>query len=268
LIVKALNLWFLLVFMSVSLAVTTSIAFEMRPYQMREDYGLPGLTDHTLQYYYYIPTPTYSWFWAVTMEPGDILGAEFQIGDTPTGGHGVGYDAMSVDYIRILDFAGYGTVYPGQFTVEFDIYRSDGAGCPIGESRWNSGPIETRFAWNYIEIDPPFVPCESSDRVVFPFLVTATHVGSSGEYPMWGFDNISSALMAGASMHDSGCLPALYPRPGISHYSTVHTGYYGNGGLEFCPPHLIPDGRDAPAGQQYGCLEIAWTVYTYSSWYG
>ena len=203
------------------------------------------------------------------MEPGDILGAEFQIYDTPTGGYWVCDAAVSVDYIRILDFAGYGTVYPGRFTVEFDIYRSDGAGCPTGESRWNSGPIETKYAWNYIEIEPPFVPCEAPDWVVFPFLLTATHVGSSGEYPQWGFDNISSALLAGANMHDSGCLPALYPRPYVSHYSTVHTGYYGNGDLEFCPPHRFPDGRDSTSGaQQYGYIEAAWTAYVYRDWHG
>ena len=62
-------------------------------------------------------------------------------------------------------------------------------------------------------------------------------------------------------MHDIGCLPALYPRPAISHYSTIHSGYYGTN-FAYCPPLPIFDGRDTTRdGSQYGSIELLWTIY-------
>ena len=62
-------------------------------------------------------------------------------------------------------------------------------------------------------------------------------------------------------MHDEGCLPALYPRPYVSHYPTMHSGYYGQG-FEICPPQWFKDGADTtPDGSQYGFVELAWRLY-------
>jgi hypothetical protein len=91
--------------------------------------------------------------------------------------------------------------------------------------------------------------------------VTATHTGTNGIYPAWGFDNISTALEAGCVMHDIGCLPALYPRPAAGHYGIVHSGYYGTG-LQYCPPLGFVDGRDTTMdGSQFGFIELLWRIY-------
>ncbi len=92
------------------LVLATSVfGFEKKAYQMRDDFGTEPLYDWALQYYYYIPCPTYSWFWAYSgFAPGDIVGAWYTIGDAGTGG----YDpcdpeqCMVLEQFRVLDFAG------------------------------------------------------------------------------------------------------------------------------------------------------------------
>jgi hypothetical protein len=150
--------------------------------------------------------------------------------------------------------------------VEFDVYCSDEHGCPVGPSLWNSGPMETDFAWNYIDVDPPLELCnclvDPGDPGSGPrILVTATHTGTDGIYPQWGMDNISTAIEEGCPMHDRGCLPALYPRPHSSHYGLIHSGYYG-WDFNQCPPLWFKDGRDTtPDGTQYGFIELTWRLY-------
>ncbi len=205
---------------------------QMKAYQMREDFGAEPLYGCRLQYYYYVPCPTESWFWAFTGPiTGETMGAFFDIGD-PSTGIGIACDpevCHTLNTVRIMDFAGYGTIYPGLFTIEMDIYCSDERGCPVGPRLWTSGPLENHFAWNYIDIDPPVCltscstipgPPPSAPRI----LVTAPHTGTVGIYPAWGFDNISTHIEAGCMMHDIGCLPALYLRPAASHYGTIHSG--------------------------------------------
>ncbi len=248
---------------------SSALALEKRAYQMRQDLGSEPLEDCILQYYYYLPCPTYSWFWAFTgWDVGDVAGEWFEIGDPSTGGFGLcdPVQCHNLERIRVLDFAGYGTVHPGLFTIEFDIFCSDQYGCPVGPSLWNSGPCETRYAWNYFAIDPPvsICPCAtdpgpppSGPRV----LLTVTHVGPSGVYPAWGTDNVSTAVEKGCIMHDYGCLPGLYPRPYVSHYSAMHSGYYGFD-FEYCPPQWFEDARDTtPDGSEYGFVELAWRLY-------
>jgi len=243
-----------------------AIALETRVYQMKEDFGSDPLYDNMLNYYYYIPCPTYSWFQAFSgWDRGDIIGEWFQLGDMSTGNWEPGdpINCRTLEIIRILDFAGYGTNRAGMFTVEFDIYCTDEYGCPIGPSIWNSGPFETGFAWNYIYVDPPLDICncppspESGPRI----LVTATHTGSDGIYPQWGTDIISTHIDEGCPMHDYGCLPALYPRPYSSHYSSIHSGFYGQD-FQYCPPQWFKDGGDpTPDGTQYGFTELALRLY-------
>jgi hypothetical protein len=250
--------------------VASASALENRAFQIKEDFGNEPLYDATLQYYYYIPCPTYSWFWSFTgWTPGEIIGTWFQIGDMSMGGWDPGdpLNCQTLEQLRVLDFAGYGCGrWGGFFTVEFDVYCADESGCPIGPSLWNSGPWETCFAWNYVEIDPPLRLCDcladpgnpgSGPRI----LVTATHTGPSGIYPAWGMDNISTALEEGCPLHDYGCLPALYPRPYISNYPSMHSGFYGQD-FQYCPALGFKDGRDTtPDGTQYGFLELAWRIY-------
>jgi hypothetical protein len=242
---------------------------QMRAFQMREDFGTEPLSECYLQYYYYIPCPTYTWLWAFTGPTvGETMGAFFQIGDISTG-TGTPCDpeaCHTLETIRILDFAGYGTIYPGLFTIEMDIYCSDDRGCPVGPRLWTSGPLETHFAWNYIDVEPPVCLTECSTVAGPPpsapcILVTATHTGTSGIYPAWGFDNISTNVEQGCVMHDMSCLPAVYPRPDMSHYPRLHSGYYGYG-TQYCPPIGLLDGRDTTTdGSQFGFIELTWRIY-------
>lgn len=259
----------LAVVMILLLAACSSLhAIEKRAYQMREDFGTEALETYYLQYYYYIPCPTYSWFWGwYGWDPGDILGQVFTVGDAPTGGWdpcdtSACYQIMGV---RVLDFTGYGVVYPGLFTVEFDIYCADESGCPVGDVLGTSGPIETEYSWNDVIFDPAV---DITDCYVNPgppgsyprFLITATHTGTTGAYPEWGTDNIGRHVQAGCQMHCYGCLPALYPRPSNSHYTGIHSGYYGPG-FAYCPPQLFQDGKDTtPDASVYGYVELAWRV--------
>jgi hypothetical protein len=248
----------------------SACAIERQAFQMRDDYGLEHLSDCSLQYYYYIPCPTYSWFWAFTgWIPGDIIGSWFQVGDVSTGGFNPcdPTNCHVLEQFRVLDFAGYGQTHSGLFTVEFDIYCADEHGCPVGPSLWNSGRWETGFGWNYIDVVPPVSICDCS---VIPgpppstprILISAEHVGTNGVYPAWGFDNVSTPIEQGCSMHDIGCLPSLHPRPYSSHYAVLHSGFYGTGDFSYCPPQWFPDGSDTtPDGSQYGFLELAWRLY-------
>ena len=249
-------------------AGASALAIEKRAYRMREDFGTDALVDCTVQYYYYIPCPTYSWFWGFYgWQTGDIVGKFFRVGDNPTGAN-LPCDSLQchhVTEIKVLDFAGYGPIYPGLFTVEFDIYCADASGCPLGPSLWNSGSVETAADWNTIVVDPPVAvtaccvdagPPPATPRI----LVTATHTGTDASYPEWGTDNISSAVLGGCVMHDYGCLAALYPRPYTSHYTTMHSGYYGQS-FAYCPPLWFQDDDDTSQdGSIYGFLELAWKV--------
>jgi hypothetical protein len=245
----------------------SAFGLEKKAYQMREDFGNEPLYDCALQYYYYIPCPTYSWFWAFTgWAVGDIIGEYFVIGDQGTGGYDPCDPATchELEIIRILDFAGYGTVYPGLFTVEFDVWCPP---CPLYHL-WNSGPVETGFAWNYIYVEPPLclTPCYDQPFMV---VVTANHTGTDGIYPAWGMDNISTAIETGCELHDYGCMPATFPRncwadcmPGLTGIC-VHSGYFGNGDpCQYDPPLWFCDGRDTtPDCSQFGPLELAWRIY-------
>jgi hypothetical protein len=246
-------------------------AFEAEPYMMAEDFGNEPLYDCAHQYYYYIPCPTYSWFWAYSgWKPGDILGASFTIGDTPTGGYWP-CDPMtcrSIETIRVLDFAGYGTVYPGLFTIELDLYCCDTEGYPCYHL-WNSGPFETQYGWNYIEARAPVstVTClEECDLwwTDSSIALTMTMTGTEGLYPAVGFDNISSSVHTGCIMHDYGCLPAVYPRTWAGGTGPkVHSGYLGSHAFQYWPPLPLPDGSpyDPVMKVRFGFVEAAWRIY-------
>jgi hypothetical protein len=240
---------------------------EKRAFKLSEDFGLQAMDECYLQYYYYIPCPTYSWFWGFyDWNYGDKVGTFFSLGDRSTAGFET-CDSLNCQHIagfRILDFSGYGQVYPGLYTVKFNIYCCDANGCPVGNSLWESAPYETGPDWNVIAINPPLsvkgcaiLPGPAKPRI----LLTATHIGSDNTYPQWGMDNISGALSEGCQMHDAGCLPALYPRPTSSHYATIHSGYYGVD-FQYCPPAWFKDGGDTTQnGTLYGYLEFAWRLY-------
>jgi hypothetical protein len=247
--------------------VSQVLGGEMKAYRIREDYGAEPLSECMLQYYYFIPCPTEAWFWAFSFGmPGDRLGVFFEIGDISmeTGTICDPEQCHTLDRIRILDFAGYGTMYPGWFTVEFDVYCSDERGCRVGEPIWNSGSVETVFGWNYVEVEPPLclTGCCSEPLSSPRILVLGTQTGTMGCYPAWGMDNISTPIEYGCEMHDISCLPALYPRPSNSHYSRLHTGYYGFEGSWYCPPWPFADGRDTTRDlSQFGGIEAAWRIY-------
>ena len=95
--------------------------------------------------------------------------------------------------------------------------------------------------------------------------------GSDGVYPAFGMDNISTGIETGCIMHDAGCMPAEYPRPYVSAYPLMHSGYYGPN-FQYCPPLNFADGRDTTcatglcipdgvAGTQFGFIELAWRIY-------
>jgi hypothetical protein len=114
-----------LVLALVLVMATSAFGLEKKAYQMRDDFGTDPLYDCTLNYYYYIPCPTYSWFWAYSgWDPGDIIGMYFTLGDQGTGGAPPcdPLNCQQIEQFRWLDFAGYGTVYPGLFTIEVDVW--------------------------------------------------------------------------------------------------------------------------------------------------
>ncbi len=257
----------------VLMAAASTVALECRELTMRDDVGMEPLYDCYMQYYYYIrydPPTSGSWFWYWDgWETGDRLGAHFTVGDLSMW-TGLACDpvaAFTIEQIRILDFAGYGTVHPGWWSVEFDVYCSDAEGCPVGPPIHTTPRLETYFGWNYIDFDP-FVclpvgcavnpgPPPSGPRI----LVTATHTGRYGFFPAWGFDNISKPLQYVSPMHDESCLEALYPRPYNSYYPSIHSGFYGFD-FTYCPPLWFKDRRDTtPDATQYGYVELAWRIY-------
>jgi hypothetical protein len=42
----------------------------------------------------------------------------------------------------------------------------------------------------------------------------------------------------------------------------MHTGFYGNGGFQYCPSQGWKDpGDSTPNGTRYGYIELAWRIY-------
>ena len=258
----------------VLLVATSALAVEQKAYQFRDDFGLKAAYDCALQYYYYVPCPTYSWFWGFTgWEYGDIVGAWFEVGDMSM----QGFDACDpanchvLSGVRLCDLAACGTYYPGLHAVDIDVYCCDENGAPVGPSLWSLDRLDTGFGWNYVWLDPPLTICDCAVAAGPPplaprILVTATHISPYPTYPKRGFDNISDLLETGCQLHDVGCLPVLYPRPYVSYSPTMHSGYYGCGEVEYCPPLALKDGRDTtPDGTQYGFVELAWRIYVICS---
>jgi hypothetical protein len=263
-------------FLAVLLASLPASAITGRAYMLREDMGTEPLYDGALNYYYYVPCPTYSWFWGFggwedPWEPGTTVGAWFEIGDNSTGGWDVCDPAQchSLEIIRVLDLQE-DMVYPGLSRCRMDIFCCDEYGCPLGPSLW-SDQVFTTYAFNYFYIDPPLClsgcagnpgPPPTGPRI----LVALTHDATLGDGPVeshnaWGADAVSIPLEEGCAMHDYGCMPALYPRPYTSNYTTMHSGYYGSD-FEYCPPQWFKDPEDStPDGSEYGFLELAWRIY-------
>jgi hypothetical protein len=260
---------FLLALLLAALFPGRAVALESGEIKMREDLGMEPLWDCYLNYYYYTPCPTYSWFWWFTgWDFYDKVGAFFQVGDISmsTGTACDPHTCFSLERIRVLDFAGYGQVHPSVGGVIFDVYCCDEYGCPVGPSLWNSGEYWTGYAWNYVDVTPPL--CLSSCAVgtgpisAPRLLVTATHIGRvDPTYPAWGFDNVSTPVMDGCELHESSCMPTTYPRPYNSYYARMHSGFYGQD-FEYCPPLWFRDWRDStPDAAEYGYIEICWRVY-------
>ena len=249
--------------------VSSAQALEVKAYQMREDFGQEPLYDCSLQYYYYIPCPTYSWFWAFSgWSQGDIVGTCFTVGDQGTGGFEPCDEWLCQgppQVIRMLDLAGYGTVYPGLFTIELDLYCAEeccGQEMPVVHM-WHSGPLETHFGWNYIT-DADMVsltPCWMPTYQAI-FVITATMTGSDARYPAWACDNMSQAAASGCPLHDIGCLPAVAGRnPCGTEEPMVHSGYFGTYPFEHWPPMPFCDGSDStPDCSIWGAVELAWRV--------
>jgi hypothetical protein len=272
---------FLGIAVSVLILAATAYGLERQPkaMQMREDFGTEPLSDCYMNYYYYIPCPTSSWFWMWEGwrydAPGERIGVFYTIGDPSMGRAGSGCPPYPncdpcgthvLEQFRILDFAGYGTLYPGLFTVEFDVWCADQYGCPVGPSLWNSGPVEFCTAgWNYVAVTPNlcltncYTELQGGVKCYPRFLITAALAGLLPTYPAWGFDNISTPISLSCAMHDNGCCPALYPRPSVSHYATMHSGWYGID-FESCPPGWFMNPGDT-VGNVYGFIELAWRVY-------
>lgn len=261
----------------VLILATSAFALEKKAAQMREDFGTQPLYDCYMNYYYYIPCTSSSWFWMFTnWTPGDQIGVYFTVGDPSMGRAGSGCppylncdpcNAHTLEQFRVLDFAGYGTIYPGLFTTTFDIYCADAYGCPVGPSLWNSGPVEFCAAgWNYVPVTPNlclsncYTELQGTIKCYPRFLLAATMTGTVCTYPAWGLDNISTPIGLACMMHDTGCCPALYPRPTNSHYARMHTGIYHYQGVSYCPPLWILNPGDT-VGDLYGCIELAWRVY-------
>lgn len=244
-----------------------STPFKAEVYTMTEE--TEPLMDCALQYYYFIPSPTHSWFWAYSgWEYGDIVGACFRVGDEGTDEYHQcdPIYCSRLERIRVLDFAGYGTVYPGLFTVLFDVYCADETLEPLSHL-WCSGPRELGFGWNHIVVDPAvdISACYESEYMFPRVVVTMTMIGSYGVYPRLGFDNVSTPFDLGHEMHDSGCLPAVYPRSGFGGSEPrVHSGYVGTQPFENWPPVPLPDGKhlvDPGGATWFGYAEAAWRIY-------
>jgi hypothetical protein len=263
----------ILVLALVLILATSAFALEKKALQMKEDFGTEPLYDCLLSYFYYIPCPTYSWFWlAYPWNYGDVIGACFNVGDQGMGGYPPCDPSLgrNIEQFRILDFAGYGIEYPGLFTVEFDLYCAPAVCCGATAPTvhlWNSGPLETGPGWNYFPVDPPVCinDCclEPAPGCSPSVVLTATMVGSTPNYPAWGFDNISTPIELGCAFHDIGCLPAVYPRGWCGGPEPkVHSGYIGTYPFQYWPPLFFADGRDStPDASLYGAIELAWRIY-------
>jgi hypothetical protein len=259
----------------VLLVATSALAIEQKAYRFCDDFGIKPEYDCALQYFYFVPCPTYSWFWGFWgWEYGDIVGAWFEVGDMSMHGFGACDPANChvLSGVAIMDLAAYGVYYPNASAVNINIYCCDENGGPIGPSLWGVDLLNTGYGWNYLGLHPPITICDCAVAAGPPptaprVVVTAKHVGYCiPEYPRWGCDDISSALETGCQLHELGCLPVLYPRPYVSYYPTMHSGYYGNGEVEYCPPLWLRDGRDTtPDGTQYGFVELAWRIYVMCS---
>jgi hypothetical protein len=247
-------------------------SFEAKPYKMVDDFGIPPLYDCGLQYYYYIPCPTGSWFWAYSgWGPGDILATVFTMGEQGTGAFVPcdPYVCAHIEAVRVLELSGYGDAYPGVYGVELDIYCCDAESYPCVHL-WNSGPLDLGFGWNNIEIRPIIeisrcaAECGDWDPASPRFALTITMVGTGSGYPAVGFDNIGSSLGAGCIMHDIGCLPVVYPRSWMGGSGErVHSGYVGRYAFEYWPPLPLPDGSvyGGETGLRCGFVEAAWRMY-------
>jgi hypothetical protein len=261
--------WALLLAVALApLAAVSAQSGDSQAYLMRDDFGMESLSDCQLNYYYYIPCPTYSWFWTFfDWEPDDVVGVWFQVGDlSMSTGHVCDPAAChTLEQIRVLDTGGLGGMH-GCCLVEFDVYCSDEYGCPIGPSLWNSGTLAFDFGWNYVTVDPPISICGCSVNPGEPpsaprILIAATHGSIIPYYPAWGSDCVGFAFQHACELHDSSCLPILYPRPYSSYYPTMHSGYYGQNFM-YCPPLWFRDRRDTtPDAHLYGYVELAWRIY-------
>jgi len=236
------------------------------------DSGL--LSDCVLAYYYHIPwvdSYSYYWIWR-TYDQGATIGVWFEVGDLSMLGYEVcdPTECHTLEQFRILDFTEVVNPYCSRYgQVEFNIYCADETGCPLGPSLWSSGSVDVTWGDKYVflPVDPAISICGCTVDPGPPpsvprILITATHLAPWCGHPEWGMDMIGPAVEEGIEMHDYGCLPALYPRPYVSHYETMHSGYYGIGGFEHCPPRFLKDKSDTtPDKTLYGYCELAWAIY-------
>jgi hypothetical protein len=145
-----------------------------------------------------------------------------------------------------------------------NVHRADASGKPL-HRLWDSGPLETGFGWNYIEVVPPYGldlgECFEDDPASLGFIVTMEFVGTLGGFPRIGFDNIGTAVDVGCLMHDSGCLPAHWPKTWLGGGDPrVHSGYVGDYRFQYWPPLAIPDAMFFP-DDCTGSVDLAWRVY-------
>ena len=253
---------------------TSAFALEKKAYQMRDDFGTELQGTAALRHYYHMSCPEPSSnYWAFTgWDPGDIVGHCFTIGDQGTGGFDPADPGTchELECIRVLDFAGYGTVYPGLFTIELDVYCGALECCYAAPLQhiWNSGPLETHFGWNFIYPDPYVClsDCAVGPPYVDPYsvIVTMTMTGPDGVYPALGFDNPGSTVGDGCLLHDYGCMTMTIPRYacGSGMGNEIHSGYVGTFPFEYWPMQFFCDGLDTTLDcSQFGAIELAWTLY-------
>jgi hypothetical protein len=249
---------------------TSAGADAPRAYLVRDDFGSEPLYDCYLSYYYYIPCPTYSWFWSFSSDQqAYIIGAWFEVGDPSMGG-GATCDpsgCFSLERFRFIEFSGYANYprYPNWYAVQYDIYCADESGCPVGPSLWHNEDIRSTGGWTYVDFDPPLSLCACStqpgEAVGARVLITVRQLRHQGGVLEWGIDNLCTPTTKGCIMHDLGCLPALYPRPTTGYYETMHSGYYGIDAFEYCPPQWFEEPQNSEVGEPYGYSELGFRIY-------